>query len=94
MLVLVGCATAGDSVNRGLAELTVCSPDGGDQVLIATAPDAFPEGALLDGACVTFQVEPGTWYVQVSALGCEGPWEEVEVDGDTEHTAQFEGCLG
>lgn len=96
LLLIPACGGAQANLrgDLGLAELVVCSPDGGRQVLVAESPEAFPEGALLEDGCATFEVTPGIWYIQVSELTCEGAWEEVEVTAPlTEHTADFVGCL-
>lgn len=96
-LLLVGCIEQpATRIDVATAELLVCSPDGGRQVLVADAPDGFPEGALLDEtACATFELPPGTWFIQVSEPSCQSPWEEVEVTAPvTEHTVDFSGCLG
>lgn len=95
LLLLVGCGTDAVRGNVAEAELTVCSPDGGSQVLVASSPDGFPEGAVLEDGCATLELTPGTWFVRVTDLNCESPWDEVVVEAPvTEHTVDFEGCLG
>lgn len=94
-LPVFGCGPDAVRGELGTAVLTVCSELGGSQVLVAEDPEAFPEGALLENGCATFELTPGTWYVKVSELTCEGEWEAVEVVAPTtEHDVDFTGCLG